>query len=145
MLESWVWFHGFAIAVMVAKTDEWWTEMGPYQFGLGFGTLFFFTQIFGFPFWRSISPFWRIGPPLAWTIFAILIVTLQEDVRNSYLTGMITIPAGQWACALAAWLIILGMSKCMPTRYIFKLLLDIVYNPCSSIRPLGCEITSRRE
>jgi len=54
LLESWVWFHGFGVAVMVAE-DIWWKEMAPFMFGLGFGTLFFVTQIYGLPIWRGIS------------------------------------------------------------------------------------------
>jgi hypothetical protein len=43
---------------MVAK-GEWWDEMAPFMFGIGFGTLLFVTQLYGLPFWRGLNPYFR--------------------------------------------------------------------------------------
>merc|ERR1719209_2316565 len=44
-------------------------------------------------------------------------VLASESVPNKYLgLGLGSIPSGQWACAFAAWLILLGLMKCMPYR-----------------------------
>ena len=115
LLESWVWFHGFSVAVMVAK-GVWWEEMAPFMFGYGFGTLFFVTQIFGLPLWKNISPYWRILPPALWLLFAILVVVCVDVIENSYLTALIFIPAGQYGCAVAAWLIIWLFTWCIPRK-----------------------------
>ena len=50
LIESWVWFHGFSVAIMIRK-GVWWQEMSPYMFGYGFGTIFFYTQIYSLPLW----------------------------------------------------------------------------------------------
>lgn len=116
LLESWVWFHGFSVAVMVA-TGEWWTESAPYIFGYGFGTLLFITQLYGLPFWQKINPYWRILPAAAWLTFAVTVVLATPSIPNKNLgLGLGSIPAGQWACAFAAWLILLILRKIMPEK-----------------------------
>ena len=131
LLESWVWFHGFSVAVMVTSQgkicdenwvltrflDDWWTDSAVYIFGFGFGTLLFITQLYGLPFWQKISPYWRILPAAAWITFAVSVVLASEDVPNKNIgLGLGSIPAGQWACAFAAWLILLLLRKIMPER-----------------------------
>ena len=131
LLECWVWFHGFSVAVMVAKegnfkiwfkvfnifSENFWEESAPFIFGYGFGTLFFLTQLYGLPFWYKINPYFRLIPAICWIIFAVTVVVAVPAIPNSYLgLGLGSIPAGQWACSFAAWLILLVLFKCMPNR-----------------------------
>lgn len=131
LLECWVWFHGFSVAVMVAKegnfkiwvkffnifAENFWEESAPFIFGYGFGTLFFLTQLYGLPFWYKINPYFRLIPAICWIIFAVTVVVAVPAIPNSYLgLGLGSIPAGQWACSFAAWLILLVLFKCMPNR-----------------------------
>ena len=75
------------------------------------------TQLYGLPFWQKISPYWRILPAVAWITFAVSVVLASEDVPNKNIgLGLGSIPAGQWACAFAAWLILLLLRKIMPER-----------------------------
>ena len=108
MLESWVWFHGFSVAIMVSSGD-WWKEAEPFMFGFGFGTMFFITQLYGLPFWRKISPWWRFVPAVVWIVATVVAVTVTDDISNSRLSTLVMIPSGQWACAFAAWLIIYAL------------------------------------
>ena len=104
----------------MVSTGLWWEEMAPFMFGFGFGTLFFVTQIFGLQMWRDISPWWRLLPGVVWFIFAIVTVTAIPEVKNSFLSGLVTIPAGQWGCAFAAWLIIYAFSWLKFDKYVSK-------------------------
>ena len=65
-----------------------------------------------------ISPYWRILPPAAWTLFCILLVVLQSNqyVSARFLMTLVVIPAGQWGCAFASWIIAFLMQKCIPLR-----------------------------
>ena len=119
---------GFSVAVMVS-TGLWWEEMAPFMFGFGFGTLFFVTQIFGLQMWREISPWWRLLPGILWFIFAIVTVTAIPEVKNSFLSGLVTIPAGQWGCAFAAWLIIYAFSWLKFDKYVSKKMIKIFKLP----------------
>jgi len=114
LIETWVWFHGFSVAIMIRK-GVWWMELSPYNFGLGFGTIFFVTQIFSLPFWYKISPYWRIIPPVLWFIFAFAIILGNAAVPNRFLMGIFVIPAGQWGCAFLSWLISYIFILCLPT------------------------------
>jgi len=114
--ESWVWFHGFAVAIMVANGVWWKDDMMAFMFGYGFGTLFFVTQIFGLPFWKNISPYWRILPAGGWLLFAILLVVCNDEISNHYLMTLVVIPAGQWGCAFLTWLVLYAFAVCLPKR-----------------------------
>ena len=116
LLECWVWFHGFSVALMVAK-GNWWEEVEPFMFGVGFGTLFFVTQLYGLPFWKSLSPYLRVIPAVVWFVAITLAITLSNDVANSKLFTFLQIPMGQWGCALIAWCTIYLFSWCIPKRY----------------------------
>ena len=73
--------------------------------------------MYGLPFWRKISPYWRILPAVLWLTFAISVVLASDSIPNKNIgLGLGSIPAGQWACAFAAWLILLLLTKIMPDR-----------------------------
>ena len=100
----------------MVSTGDWWKEAEPFIFGFGFGTMFFVTQLYGLPFWRHISPWWRFIPAVGWIAATVLTVTVTDDISNGTLSTLVMIPSGQWACAFAAWLIIYALQWCMPRR-----------------------------
>jgi len=118
LLETWVLFHGFAVAVMVAK-GEWWDEMAPFMFGIGFGTLVFVTQLYGLPFWRGLNPYFRLIPGVLW-IVAVVIGITASSLPNSYILTMFQIPLGQIGCAVIAWFICWLLMKCLTPRQRFS-------------------------
>jgi hypothetical protein len=86
------------------------------MFGYGFGTLFFITQIFGLPFWKDISFYWRLIPSIGWILFTIIFIVAQDKIPNNFLMSLVVIPAGQWGCAFASWVITWVLMKTLPKK-----------------------------
>uniref|UniRef100_H2YWE1 Uncharacterized protein n=1 Tax=Ciona savignyi TaxID=51511 RepID=H2YWE1_CIOSA len=115
--ESWVLAHGTVVALQtgdpaVAGGSSLWPI-----FTFGFGFVFAFTQVFGLPFWKKISPFFRIIPVVIF--FAIVtalcgtVVQGKEPGQSGFsrMYEMFFIPAEEYMMLLFSWLFLYGFIR----------------------------------
>ncbi|CAK8696309.1 unnamed protein product [Clavelina lepadiformis] len=70
LIEVWVLVHGTFVAVQTESFD---LQIWP-VFAFGFGFILAFTQIFGLPFWKKISPYFRLIPVI---LFFVIVLALS--------------------------------------------------------------------
>jgi len=102
--ECWVTFHATVVAVQTAdpsKEDQLWP-----MFFFGFGLMLFLTQIYILPFWKKISPYFRVIPPIIYfgATFAIYGAALVGGIGKIY--EILFIPSLQYLNMFLAWLLI---------------------------------------
>lgn len=102
--ECWVTFHATVVALQTAdpsKPDQLWP-----MFFFGFGLMLFLTQIYILPFWKYISAYFRVIPPLIYfgVTFAVYGAALVAGIGQVY--EILFIPSLQYLNMFLAWLLI---------------------------------------
>ncbi|XP_076810433.1 uncharacterized protein LOC143453151 [Clavelina lepadiformis] len=106
--EMWVLIHGTVIAIQTSNPDATGTSPWPI-FAFGFGFMLAFTQIFGLPFWKKISPYFRIIPVLIFFGVVAALCGTVIDGKNgesgfSRMYEMFFIPAEEYLMFFLSWL-----------------------------------------